>query len=323
MLKNATIYRIHPGWQATLEQACTALEGARFVPCSATQDKSVGWVEPRGEAHAPLVESIAGQWIMRLMIEVKAVPSSAIKKRADEAAAAIEASTGRKPGKKEMKSLKEDALLALLPQAFPRQQGVWVWVDRANNLLITDASSQGKSDEVVTALVRAFDGLALSLLNTQETPTTAMAKWLLATDPAEIPGEFAVERDCVLKSSDEEKSTVKFNRHHLANDEVRRHIAEGKLPTSLAMNWGGRLGFLLTESMQIKKINFLDGVFEGRAEQEDAGFDADVAIATGELGKFIPELIEALGGELLPGQAPGDVKAEAANNDAATLQQAA
>jgi len=37
-------------------------------------------------------------------------------------------------------------------------------------------------------------------------------------------------------------------------------------------------------------------VFEGQG-QDDGGFDADVAIATGELCKLIPDLIAALGGE--------------------------
>ena len=31
---------------------------------------------------------------------------------------------------------------------------------------------------------------------------------------------------------------------------------------------------------------------------KDDGFDADVAIATGELRKLLPELLEALGGEV-------------------------
>jgi recombination associated protein RdgC len=39
-------------------------------------------------------------------------------------------------------------------------------------------------------------------------------------------------------------------------------------------------------------------VFEGASKGKDDGFDADVAIATGELQKALPELLEALGGEL-------------------------
>ncbi len=302
MFKNVTIYRLAPGWAATLEEMELAVDAARFVPCGATQDKAIGWVEPRGEAHGPLVESVAGQRILKLKIETKGVPGSVVREKAQEAADHIEATTGRKPGKKETKALREDALLALLPQAFARQMTVWVWIDLQNGWLVTDASSQGKLDEVVTALVRAFDGLAITLLQTQVTPQTAMTQWLSATsaDPDEgaVPGGFAVERECELKSGDEEKSVVKFTRHNLATDEVRKHIVEGKLPTRLAMSWEGRIGFMLTESLQLKKLAFLEGVFDDRADDGESGFDTDVALTTGELQKLIPELIEALGGEM-------------------------
>lgn len=302
MFKNVTIYRIAPGWSPPLEAMEAALEPARFQPCGATQEKSVGWVEPRGEAHGPLVESVAGQRMLKLKLETKGVPGSVVRDKAQEAADHIEATTGRKPGKKETKALREDALLALLPQAFARQTSVWVWIDLQNGWLVTDASSQGKLDEVVTALVQAFDGLAISLLQTQVTPQTAMTQWLSATsaDPLEgaVPGGFSIERDCELKSGDEEKSVVRFTRHNLATDEVRKHITEGKLPTRLALSWEGRIGFTLTESLQLKKLAFLEGVFDDRADDGESGFDTDVALSTGELQKLIPELIEALGGEL-------------------------
>ena len=302
MFKNVTIYRIAPGWSPSLEAMESALDGARFQPCGATQDKAVGWVEPRGEAHGPLVESVAGQRILKFKIETKSVPGSVVREKAQEAADHIEATTGRKPGKKETKALREDALLALLPQAFARQMQVWVWIDLQNGWLVTDASSQGKLDEVVTALVQAFDGLVITLLQTQVTPQTAMTQWLSATsaDPLEgaVPGGFAIERDCELKSGDEEKSVVRFTRHNLATDEVRKHITEGKLPTRLALSWEGRIGFTLTESLQLKKLAFLEGVFDDRSDDGESGFDTDVALSTGELQKLIPELIEALGGEL-------------------------
>ncbi|MEG0975128.1 MAG: recombination-associated protein RdgC, partial [Comamonas sp.] len=85
-------------------------------------------------------------------------------------------------------------------------------------------------------------------------------------------------------------------RHPLDIDEIREHIDQGKLPTKLAMTWDDRVSFVLTEGLQLKKMAFLDVVMEGQS-QEDGGFDADVAIATGEFSQLIPELIEALGGE--------------------------
>lgn len=311
MFKNLTLYRIGPGWAPTPDAMEKALDGQRFVPCPATQDKSVGWVEPRGEAHGPLVEAIAGQRILKLQIETKSVPGAVVRRKAQEAADHIEATTGRKPGKKETKALREDALLSLLPQAFSRQQTSWVWIDPERGWLATDASSQGKLDDLVTALVRAFDGLVLTLFNTQQTPQSAMTQWLSASDAEEWPEGLAVERDCELRSSDEEKSVVKFTRHHLFNDEVRRHISEGKLPTRLALNWEGRVGFTLTESMALKKIQFLEGVFEENQGKEEQSFDSNVAIGTGELRGVLDALIAALGGELQPGQVPGHEPAPA------------
>lgn len=307
MFQNLSIFRIAEGFNADLATIETALQAAKFAPCSPSQDKAVGWVPPRGEEHGALVESVAGQWIARLQIETKSVPGSEVKKKAQEAADHIEATTGRKPGRKETKELREDAKQALLPAAFPRTAGIWVWINKETRTLVLDASSQGKVDEVVTALVRSLDGLALTYVQTNMTPQTAMTQWLATTDPQnDLPGEFAVERACDLKSADEEKALVRFKNHYLHTDEVRKHLNEGKLPTSLAMSWAGRVGFTLTEGMTLKGIKFLEGVFDDRSGDDESGFDTDVALATGELSKMIPELIEALGGEAEHGAAlPG------------------
>ena len=314
MFKNVTLYRLQPGWAPTIDEMEAALDAARFSPCGATQDKSFGWIEPRGQAHGPLVESVNGQRILRFMIESKAVPGAVIRKKAQEAADHIEATTGRKPGKKETKALREDALLALLPQAFARQSQVWVWIDLENGWLVTDAGSQGKNDEIISALVRAFDGLALALLNTAMTPQTAMTQWLMAESSDEWPQGISVERECELKSHDEEKSVVKFTRHHLLTDEVRKHITEGKLPSRLALSWEGRIGFVMTESMQLKKVSFLEGMFDDRpAGSDEDPFDTDVALSTGELRQMIPALIEALGGELSPDAVTAASQSAAAN----------
>ena len=298
MFKNLIVYRIGPDWSATVEHMEEALAPARFFECGATQQKSIGWIEPRGEKHGALVESVGGQRILKLQIETKAVPGSVVKRKAQEQIEHIEATTGRKPGKREIKDIRDDALLALLPMAFTKQSSVQVWIDLASRLLMTDAGSQAKADEVITALVSALPGLPLTLLQTMVSPQVAMTQWLTAASPEEWPLRLSVERECELKSNDEEKSVVKFTRHNLLNDEIRHHVAQGKLPVTLALSWDGRVAFVLTEALQLKKISFLEGVFEGTSAGKEDGFDADVAIATGELGKLIPDLIDALGGEM-------------------------
>ncbi len=239
------VYRVGEGWQPTLAQLEQALDAERFVPCGASQEKSVGWVEPRGEAHGPLVEAVNGQRIFKLKIETKGVPGSVVTRKAKERCAYIETTTGRKPGKKEMKEIKEDVKMSLMPMAFSKESSVWVWVDPVAHLMVLDAGSQAKADEVVTMLVKTFAGVSLTLLNTHMSPQSAMASWLTSQD---APAGFSVDRECELKAADESKSVVRYVRHPLDTDEVKQHVEAGKLPTRLAMTWEGRVSFSLYEA---------------------------------------------------------------------------
>lgn len=292
MFKNLRIY--HLGANGinieALEQGLIA-----FVPAGKSQEKASGFVPPRHEDHGPLIESVAGQVILEYRIENRAVPVDEVRRKAEEMAAHIEQTTGRKPGKKEMRDIKEDAKLQLLPNAFSKFSSVRVWIDIEGGALYLDASNQSRADEVITALVAADTNLAPRMVNTNTTPQSAMSSWLLE---GEAPGAFQIEMECELKSSGEDKAVVKYNRHSLDIDEVKAHIKQGKLPTKLALNWKGRVAFTLTESLVLKKVDYLDTVFEGLKDDDKSGFDADVTIATGELRQLVPDLIEALGGVL-------------------------
>lgn len=315
MFKNLTVYRVGPEWSATLEEIEDSLAAARFAECGATQPQSLGWIAPRGTEHAPLVESVGGQWLLALMIERKALPSAVVKRRTDELVQQVEHSSGRKPGKKETKELKEQATLELLPMAFTKRATIRVWIDARQRLLMVDASSTTRAGEVVTQLIKSLPGLTLTMLQTTESAPVAMSQWLLNGEP---PAAFTVDRECELKSPDEMKSVVRYARHPLDIDEVRQHIASGKQPTRLALTWQSRVSFVLSETGQIKKIDFLDVVFENhRADSRDDAFDADAAIATGELVKLIPDLIDALGGEMTLGDAQALPGTAAANPSAA------
>lgn len=297
MLKNLILYRLGPEWPQTAGQFAEALAAEPFAECGATQQKSTGWVPPRGQDHGALVEAIDGQWVARFAIETKAVPGDAVRRKVDEAVAKIEKSSGRKPGKKELRDLRDDAVTALLPQAFPRQKAITLWLNPATRILALDATSQGAADEVITSLVRvAGKGFAVGLLNTATSPQAAMAAWLADDEGEALPDAFDIGRECELKGSGDEPAVVKFGRHPIETDEVRQHIAEGKLPTKVAMGWAGRVGFTLTQALQLKRITLADGVLEGRDKDEDR-FDADVALTTGELAPLIADLIDALGGQ--------------------------
>lgn len=297
MFKNILFFKFQPNWNQSLSAIESALDAARFVDLGASQERSVGWVEPRGEKHGPLIESVGGQWILKVMVESKSVPASVVKEKLKEYIEQTEKATGRKPGKKEKKEFSEELHRSLLPRAFPKKSTALVWIDPKSHFLVVEASSTSKADEIITLLVKSLTDFAVTLVGTNQSPAVCMSTWL---DTQEAPAGFTIDRDCKLKACDESKSTVSYNRYSLDNEDVRAHIATGKMPTQLAMTWDSRVSFVLTDTGTIKKLEFLEVVFEGASQEKDSAFDADVTIATGELSKLIPDLLDALGGEADP-----------------------
>lgn len=301
MIKQATFYRI-AGEPIGLHDLDEALRSHRFMPCAPTQAVSAGWVPPRGSEHDAAVEATAGVWVMRLATERRTVPGATLKNRVEELAQRVEEETGRKPGKKMRRELKEQALLELLPQAFTKRADVTVGI--IGGYLIVGTATAARADDVVTALVRAWPGLQVLPVHTAESARSAMCRWLVAADS--ISTDFSIGRDCVLQAADETKASVKFSRHPLDTEEIERHVREGKLPTSLQLTHGGRMTFLLSETMAMRGIELLD--VDGGEKGADA-FDANVAITFGALGCALRDLVVELGGELRHDEATGKVAA--------------
>lgn len=299
MFKNAVIFRLRADEKFP---TAAALENqfakARFTPCGATQPESFGWVPPRGEKHAPLVESIGGQYIMTLLTETKVLPGSVVKRKLKERLAKLEQETGRKPKGKWAKEVKEEVIQELLPKCFTKQTSMRVWVNPDQGFMLVEAGSIKKCDRMLTAFITAAvdAGAPVSAapLNTQTSPAAAMATWLTTQLP---PDAFTIDRELELKSSDGDKATVRYANHTLDITEVVDHIKAGKTPTKLALTHNGRVSFVLSDALSLKKVELLDVVFADNTDDADAGFDADVSIFTGEMNELIPAVIQALGGE--------------------------
>ena len=293
--KNLQLYRLPKNWADNTAKLEEQLSTLTLQPCSACDLQSIGWVAPRDGG--TLVHSVNRQWLLALGIEQKLLPASVVKQFANDKAKEIEENEGRRVGRKEMRDLREAMTIELLPRAFVRRRTTFGWIDPVNGWLAIDAASPAKAEEFLEHLRKSVDQLPAKLLQVTQSPSSAMTGWVAE---GEAPSHFTLDQDLELRSA--EKATVRYVKHTLEGEEIRQHIAEGKVVTRLAMTWGDRISFLLNENLQIKRLSFLDLLKEqadGQAENEDERFDIDFTLMTGDVAQLLNDLLEALGGELV------------------------
>jgi recombination associated protein RdgC len=293
--KNLQLYRLPADWNIALPRLEETLRRFAFRPAGKTEFLTRGWIPPRGEGE--MVCSLERHWLVALGVEEKILPASVINLAAKERMAKLEQQLGYRPGRKQAKEIKENVTQDLLPRAFSRYRSTRAWIDPQHRWFVVDAANAKKADEMMEVLRWTLEDFSALPLRTNLSAAAAMTEWLMEGD---APARFTIDRECELRSPVEEKALVRYQRHALDTDEVRAHLTAGKQPTRLALTWNDRVSFVLNERGEVKKLELLD------VEQADAGspneseadrFDADFALMTGELSRFLADLVEALGGE--------------------------
>jgi recombination associated protein RdgC len=293
--KNLQIYRI-TNWNITPAALEEALAQHALQDCLSMEMQSRGWVAPKAEGEA-FVHTLGQHMLIAFGVEKKLLPSTVITQFAKARAVELEEQQGYKPGRKQMKEIKEAVTDELLPRAFALRRKTYAWIDPQAGWFVVDASSPAKADELLETLHKSLADISFALVKTQLSPSSAMTGWLAGDD---VPASFTIDRDCELRGTGDEKATVRYVRHALDSEEIVRHVKEGKEATRLAMTWRDKLSFVLNENMQLKRIAPLD-IIKEQGEGADDLFDSDFAIMTGELSKLLPDLLDALGGEEVKG----------------------
>lgn len=321
MFKSLTAYHLPAAAQPDPERLDEQLAALPFKPCGPTEPISFGFVPPRGgtgKEHGPLAERVNGHLLLKLQFEQRLLPGSVVRDRVEALAQQLEQESGRKPGAKRRRELKDEALIDLLPQAFTRQSSVRLWIAPMLELLVVDATATARLDAALTALTKAVPGLAPQPLQTAESPAACMKAWLA---DGVAPAGFGIGREAELRSTDVQAATVRYTRHALDGEDLQQHLAAGKEVRKLALNWKDRLDFVLAENGQLSKLKLDDGVFEadGAEHSEQDPFDGDALLLTGELSQLLPALFEGLGGRV---DGLGGVPAPAASSSApGTMEQ--
>ncbi|MDR4513308.1 recombination-associated protein RdgC [Nitrosomonas sp.] len=291
--KNLLIYRVS-GEKIDSMQLNDALSKLALQDCLQMEMQSLGWVPPK-EGTDQFVHVCDQHLLFALGIEKKLLPGTVVSQYAKERIAVMEQHQGYKAGRRQVRNAKEAVLIELIPRAFIQRQVTYAWIDMAAELLVIDVANLKKAEELIELLLKTVTGLRLAPLVTNISPSTVMTRWLSGDEP---PAVFTIDRDCELQGVDNEKPTIRYIHHTLDRDETVRHIAAGKRVIRLAMTWADRISFVLHDNFQVKRIEPLDIIKESSdATDPDELFDSDFALMTGELSRFLPDLVHALGGE--------------------------
>lgn len=300
MFKNAIPYRL-TGWPFTVEQLAEQLRRKPLVSPGSQDRMSRGWVAPSESGE--LVHVAAGRMLIAMGMEHKILPAQVVNREADVRGAEIARAQGYCLGRKQMRELREQIACELLPRAFIRPSRMLAWIDPAAQLLVVDAPSTARAEDLLELLRQTLDTFPLALLRTELSPATAMADWL----ENEAPAGFTIDDETELRSATEGNASVRYLHHSLDGAEVRAHMAEGKMPTRLALTFNDRVSFVLTENLQIKRLGFLDVIMEHMASEGAQAasdiFDAQFALFTAEQVVLLNALIDALGGSVEQGRA--------------------
>lgn len=309
--KNIVVYRLGAGWPGKAEDLEAELARQPLQKCGGFEMESRGWVCPHHEGTYLYRQN--KHWLLALGFEQKLLPGSVIRDLAEERAAEMAAMLGHPLGRRQKRDIKDKVTAELLPRALSRRRRTHAWIDAANGLLAIDAVGDPKAEEFVETLRKTTDDLPAIRLDTQLSPSAAMARWVMA---GEADGPFTIDQDLELRAPDTTKATVRYARHTLEGKDIRDHIAGGKQPVRLGLTWNDRISFVLTEQLHVKRLSFLNIIERESAEEmenEDERFDIDFALMTGELSRMLADLVEALGGEKAAAEArPASRKAERA-----------
>lgn len=292
--KNLQLYRLPRPWPMDPDALAVALLPHAATPLGSSELLRMGWAAPRPAGG--LVHVVNRQMLLRFDTERKLLPASVINRVAKAKAAEMEEAQGFAPGKKAMRELKERVADELLPRAFPQLTSVFVWIDPVNGWLAVDSSTSARADDVIKSLLKAVDKMPLESLRVQRSPVAMMTGWL-ETD--EAPHGFTVDHDAIMRATGESRAEVRYVKHSLEVDDLRRHIAAGKQCTRLALTWSDKISFVLDETLAIRSVRPLDVLMESDAStrNDEERFDNDLVLMSGEFAALLRDLVEALGGE--------------------------
>ncbi|OLU22335.1 recombination-associated protein RdgC [Pseudomonas sp. PA15(2017)] len=300
--RNLLVYRLTQDVDFATEKLEAALAAKPARPCASQELATYGFVAPFGKGEdAPLVHESQGFLLISARKEERILPGSVVKDAVKEKVDEIENEQMRKVYKKEREQIKDEIVQAFLPRAFIRKSATFAAIAPAQGLIIVNASSPKRAEDLLSTLREAIGSLPVRPLTVKIAPSATMTDWVKAQQAA---ADFHVLDECELRDTHEDGGIVRCKRQDLTGEEVQLHMSSGKQVTQLSLAWQDKLSFVLDDKLVVKRLKFED-LLQEQAEQDGGDDDlsqqdASFTLMMLTLIEFLPALFEALGGEDTP-----------------------
>lgn len=294
--RNLRIYRFKQPFNVPAENLEQALSTCVFRACGSLETHAMGWEPPLGRDGQTLVHAANGCLMVCARREERLLPACVVSEVLADKVAEIEDAESRQVKRKEQAELRDQITTELMPRAFTRSTRLFAYIDPGQQLLFVDSASAPRAEELVTLLRKSLGSFNVCPLDTATAPASILTSWVSGQPPA----DFSLMDECELRELTEDGGVVRCKQVDLTGTEVETHLAAGRQIVRLAIEWDEQLACVLGDDLVVRRLRFLDLVQQEAddAHSDDAAtnFDAEFSILNAELSRFIPRLIEVMGG---------------------------
>lgn len=263
----------------------------KFRPCGSQELATMGWASPFDQGKT-LLHSTAGRVWLTLKKQERILPATVVNAELADKVAQIEAETGSPVGKKAQQDMKQEIVHRLLPQAFTKNTYTHGFVSTKDNLVVVDASADGKAEAFLAMLRKAIGSLPVVPFARQSVQAE-LTSWL--KDDA-VPNDVSVLEEAELKALEEDGAIIRCKNQDLFSEEITQHLEAGKTVQKIAIEWSETFSAIVQEDLSIKRVKFTDVVREQNEDipkdQMAARLDANFALMSGEVVRFSKRLQE-------------------------------
>ena len=163
--KNAKAYQITQPLSLNDDDLERVLSAHAFRPCGSQDLATMGFASPFSQAgkQGTMCHVVQQRYWITLKKQEKILPSAVVNGELEEMVAKIEAETGAPVGKKAKSDLKQEIQTRLLPQAFTKNSYTHGFISLPDNLVVVDASSDGKAEAFLAMVRKAIGSLPVAL----------------------------------------------------------------------------------------------------------------------------------------------------------------